>query len=244
MKRKTNVLLILLFLLCFILSSCVPALAVDDELTAEDELPVVPSAEVAAEPDSTSVESDIQIVDYSEDLHAIADRLDSLIVLMGSQDSIVENSEPSEYQQELLTLLSSIDTHLEALTTEPEQEPETSEDDESSVIQAQEQREYMETLASIRDSLVVLSAPAPSATLVEEKHVDGEQLPADEQEPNTDEESEPAVPDDSEPSDEGDGLPEISEQDFYRLVLAALIILCSWPLLRFFYRYISSFFPV
>ena len=225
------------------MSSCVPALAVDDELTAEDELPVVPSAEVAAEPDSTSVESDIQIVDYSEDLHAIADRLDSLIVLMGSQDSIVENSEPSEYQQELLTVLTSIDTHLEALTTEPEQEPETSEDDVSSVHQAQEQREYMETLASIRDSLVVLSAPAPAAALVEEEQTDGEQLPADEPEVEA-ESPEPETVIESDPVDEGDGLPEISEQDFYRLVLAALIILCSWPLLRFFYRYLSSFFPV
>jgi hypothetical protein len=43
----------------------------------------------------------------------------------------------------------------------------------------------------------------------------------------------------------------MSQQEFYtrfitmlELILGTLILLCSWPLLQFFYRYLSSFFPV
>ena len=113
----------------------------------------------------------------------------------------------------------------------------------------------LETLSGIHDSLILLSQPAEHDALQDAQEdassVEPLQLlTADVSE--SDAESSAAESDPADTSSaSGDASSSsslddstISQQDFYKLVLGFLFLLCLWPVLTWLYRFLSSFIPV
>lgn len=110
------------------------------------------------------------------------------------------------------------------------------------------------TLSDISTSLQALTAspddeaqeenPAPASRNVDASVPAESSAPADESTPtDTDPADSPETASDT--SGESSVIEDsISEQDFYKLVLALLLALVLLPVIGWFYRYISSFFPV
>lgn len=114
------------------------------------------------------------------------------------------------------------------------------------------------TLVDIRDSLLTLTEPEP----VEEESLQEETIPEEESAPvepsrSSGDVSEPVQEPERDPADASDYPGEadssasvstednsISQQDFYKLVLGFLFLLCLWPVLTWVYRFLSSFIPV
>lgn len=120
--------------------------------------------------------------------------------------------------------------------------------------------DLLETLSGIRESLQILSEPAPvEPEMVEEETIPEEETAsesvsdasadvsalADSSAPaETDPADTETDPADTSASGDISAPSEISQQDFYKLVLGFLFLVCLWPVLTWIYRFLSSFIPV
>lgn len=187
----------------------------DDDVIMSEPDPVEP------DPYTDSYNESQDIVVNRQDLEDVIALLNDLSKQLSLYASDTSGREPTEedltYRENLLLTLSGIHDSLIVLTEPPAEEPM---EEEPAEEPAEEQAE--EDTSAPSDT----SAPADASALAETDPADNDTAPADAS-------ADASMVDDS-----------ISEQDFYKLVLALLLVLVFVPFISWAYKFISSFFPV
>lgn len=150
----------------------------------------------------------------------------------------------SEERQEFKEILTSIRDSLVILSTpaEPEELPEEQPSEDSTEEQSSEPEPEQPE-----------EQPSDTEPEQPEAQSSDSELEQPEEQPSDPAPEQPEEPTGEQPPEnpEAEQLPEISDQEYryqvlalLRMIAGALILICAWPILRLFYRFISSFFPV